>query len=227
MAELFRGLFGLANTRVSQVHVPLWVVVTQAKAIVVSLAMTHEPEWHNRASDGIGKYKSYGSIAPPVRRDSEFQKFDISGGEILSQNATPSKTNKIILRANGPLICEGEFKLLAADGEVLADESELYLCRCGLSKKIPFCDGSHKKVDFDDGPAFRDDRDEHLAITTGAVSITCRPNAMYVIKGPVTILSEDGQYATTRSKAALCRCGASGNKPFCDSSHKQCDFTTD
>jgi CDGSH-type Zn-finger protein len=189
--------------------------------------MAHEPEWHKVVSDGIGKYKSYGSIAPPVRRDSVFQKFDISGGEVLSQNATPSKSNKITLRANGPLICEGEFQVLTADGEVLANESELYLCRCGLSKKIPFCDGSHKKVDFDEGPEFHDERDEQLATTTGPVSITCRPNAMYVVKGQVTIQSEGGPYATTRSKAALCRCGASGNKPFCDASHKQCDFTTD
>jgi CDGSH-type Zn-finger protein len=145
----------------------------------------------------------------------------------LSQNETPSKTNKITLRANGPLICEGEFQLLAADGEILASESELYLCRCGLSKKIPFCDGSHKKVAFDDSPKFNDERDEQLATTAGPVTITCRTNAMYVVKGQVTIQSEDGQSLTTRSKAALCRCGASGNKPFCDSSHKQCDFITD
>jgi CDGSH-type Zn-finger protein len=145
----------------------------------------------------------------------------------LSQNTTPSKTNKITLRSNGPLVCEGEFRLLAADGEVLADESELYLCRCGLSKKIPFCDGSHKKVDFDDGPAFEDERDEQLANPSGPVTITCRPNAMYVIKGQVKIQSEDGNHVTTRSKAALCRCGTSGKKPFCDASHKQCDFTSD
>jgi CDGSH-type Zn-finger protein len=124
-------------------------------------------------------------------------------------------------------VCEGEFQVLATDGEVLANDSELYLCRCGLSKKIPFCDGSHKKVDFDDGPEFEDNRNEQLASPSGPVSITCRANAMYVIKGEVTIQSEDGRYVTTRSKAALCRCGASGKKPFCDASHKQCGFTTD
>ena len=145
----------------------------------------------------------------------------------MSQNATPSKTNKITLRANGPLVCEGEFQVLAADGEILAEDSELYLCRCGLSKKLPFCDGSHKKVDFDDGPAFADERDEQLASPSGPVTITCRPNAMYVIKGEVRIQSEDGNYMTTRTKAALCRCGASGNKPFCDASHKQTNFSTD
>ncbi|MGW8227815.1 MAG: CDGSH iron-sulfur domain-containing protein [Gammaproteobacteria bacterium] len=145
----------------------------------------------------------------------------------MSQITTPSKTNKITLRANGPLVCEGEFQVLAADGEILAAEAELYLCRCGLSRNIPFCDGSHKKVDFDDGPEFVDDRDEQLASPSGPVTITCRPNAMYVLKGQVSIQSEDQRYVTTRSKAALCRCGASGKKPFCDSSHKQCGFTTD
>jgi CDGSH-type Zn-finger protein len=146
---------------------------------------------------------------------------------VLSQNASSPKTNKITLRANGPLICEGEFQILAADGEILADDPELYLCRCGLSKKIPFCDGSHKKVDFDDSPGFEDERDEQIANPSGPVTITCRTDAMYVIKGEVRIQTEDGNFITTRSKAALCRCGASGKKPFCDASHKQTNFTTD
>ncbi|MCW8988789.1 MAG: CDGSH iron-sulfur domain-containing protein, partial [Gammaproteobacteria bacterium] len=30
---------------------------------------------------------------------------------------------------------------------------------------------------------------------------------------------------TTRTKAALCRCGHSENKPFCDARHKQSGFT--
>lgn len=28
----------------------------------------------------------------------------------------------------------------------------------------------------------------------------------------------------TKKVIALCRCGQSSNKPFCDGSHKQCDF---
>ena len=140
---------------------------------------------------------------------------------------TSAPENLILIRSNGPLICRGQFTLLAANGEELArGEEELWLCRCGASKKAPFCDGSHKKIEFDDG-LVPDERAEDLAETTGPVTITCRANAMYVIKGPVTIRSEDGSYETKRSKAALCRCGASGKKPFCDASHKTTGFEVD
>jgi len=144
----------------------------------------------------------------------------------LNDKTSPPE-NLILIRPNGPLICRGQFTLLAADGEQLAaGEEELWLCRCGASKKAPFCDGSHKKIDFDDG-LVPDERAEDLAETTGPVTITCRANAMYVVKGPVTIRSEDGRYETKRSKAALCRCGASGKKPFCDTSHKTTGFEVD
>ncbi len=143
------------------------------------------------------------------------------------KDKTSPPENLILIRANGPLICRGQFTLLAANGEELArGEEELWLCRCGASKKAPFCDGSHKKIDFDDG-LVPDERAEDLAATTGPVTITCRANAMYVVKGPVTIRSEDGSYETKRSKAALCRCGASGKKPFCDASHKTTGFEVD
>jgi CDGSH-type Zn-finger protein len=47
---------------------------------------------------------------------------------------------------------------------------------------------------------------------------------MYSVTGPVTIFSRDGVSKTTRTKAALCRCGHSEKKPFCDAKHKQCGF---
>lgn len=132
---------------------------------------------------------------------------------------TPT-SNIIIVRPDGPLIFRGDFTLLSAEGEVLAREEELYLCRCGASRKAPFCDGSHKRIGFRDEARFEDERGEAREGVPGPVTITCRTDAMYVVKGPVTIRSEDGSSVTRRSRAALCRCGASGNKPFCDASHK-------
>ena len=146
----------------------------------------------------------------------------------MSENTKISPgQNVILIRPEGPLICRGNFTLLAANGEELAKgEEELWLCRCGASKKTPFCDGSHKKIEFDDG-LVPDERAEELPEASGPVTITCRANAMYVVKGPVIIRSEDGRYETRRSKAALCRCGASGKKPFCDASHKTTGFEVD
>jgi CDGSH-type Zn-finger protein len=50
---------------------------------------------------------------------------------------------------NGPLLLRGDFTLRTPDGEVIeAGRSTVALCRCGKSAIKPFCDGTHKAVDF-------------------------------------------------------------------------------
>jgi CDGSH-type Zn-finger protein len=44
------------------------------------------------------------------------------------------------------------------------------------------------------------------------------------VKGGVPIESQDGKKYETRNRVALCRCGNSGNKPFCNGSHIQAKF---
>jgi CDGSH-type Zn-finger protein len=45
------------------------------------------------------------------------------------------------------------------------------------------------------------------------------------VKGRVPLHSSDGTKYETRNRVALCRCGSSANKPFCDGSHIQVEFT--
>jgi CDGSH-type Zn-finger protein len=45
------------------------------------------------------------------------------------------------------------------------------------------------------------------------------------VKGGVTLESSDGTRYETRNRVALCRCGSSANKPLCDGSHIQVEFT--
>ncbi|MGA9239211.1 CDGSH iron-sulfur domain-containing protein [Robiginitalea sp.] len=40
-------------------------------------------------------------------------------------------------------------KLTATDGKIQETEGNTALCRCGGSKNKPFCDGSHKTLDFE------------------------------------------------------------------------------
>jgi CDGSH-type Zn-finger protein len=134
-------------------------------------------------------------------------------------------SNHIIVRPDGPLIVRGEIRLENASGQFLAEDNELYLCRCGKSASKPFCDGAHKSCGFSDSACFSDEKIEQLVDESGIV-ISLRENAMMIVKGPVTIQSEDGSSSTTRYKAALCRCGESANKPFCDASHKRCGFVS-
>lgn len=45
---------------------------------------------------------------------------------------------------NGSLRVSGEVELLDAEGNRFTTKESFSLCRCGLSKNKPFCDGSHK-----------------------------------------------------------------------------------
>lgn len=45
------------------------------------------------------------------------------------------------------------------------------------------------------------------------------------VKGGVRIESSDGKKYEIRNRVALCRCGKSGNKPFCDSTHNSIQFS--
>ncbi|MDD3079327.1 MAG: CDGSH iron-sulfur domain-containing protein [Paludibacter sp.] len=56
--------------------------------------------------------------------------------------------NEIKVYKGGPYLFTGEFKIVMPSGEVKMVKDP-HLCRCGLSKNKPFCDGSHAKSDFD------------------------------------------------------------------------------
>jgi CDGSH-type Zn-finger protein len=54
-----------------------------------------------------------------------------------------------------------------------------------------------------------------------AVEIKVRDNGPYKVTGPVTIVDAEGnRFEVPEGPVALCRCGRSQTKPFCDASHK-------
>jgi CDGSH-type Zn-finger protein len=57
---------------------------------------------------------------------------------------------KITCNNNGPLRIEGDFLLADAEGGTfdVAGRTVISLCRCGASENKPFCDGAHKKMNF-------------------------------------------------------------------------------
>ena len=57
----------------------------------------------------------------------------------------------------------------------------------------------------------------------GATSVTVLENGPLICDGPIKITNPDGS-TSEMDKAALCRCGASANKPFCDGSHNKIEF---
>lgn len=55
--------------------------------------------------------------------------------------------------------------------------------------------------------------------------ITVLDNGPYLVKGPVLLLDAEGnEYRAERATVALCRCGASMRKPFCDGAHSKIGF---
>ena len=55
-------------------------------------------------------------------------------------------------------------------------------------------------------------------------SVRVRPNGPLYIRGKLEIKDTAGNVIATESRVALCRCGASHNKPFCDNSHRMIGF---
>ena len=57
-------------------------------------------------------------------------------------------------------------------------------------------------------------------------TITVRLNGPYKVEGDdVKVLDWNGnEYAIAKRPFALCRCGASTNKPFCDGTHSKVGF---
>ncbi|GAB4360640.1 MAG: hypothetical protein OHK0021_04700 [Bryobacter sp.] len=57
---------------------------------------------------------------------------------------------KVTIFNNGPIRIEGEFTIHDATGAAydLAGRTAIGLCRCGLSTKKPFCDGTHGREGF-------------------------------------------------------------------------------
>ena len=53
----------------------------------------------------------------------------------------------ITVRDNGPLLIDGEFKLVDQAGNEIP-ATKRALCRCGGSTTKPFCDGIHSKIGF-------------------------------------------------------------------------------
>ena len=52
------------------------------------------------------------------------------------------------------------------------------------------------------------------------VTIKLMDNGPYLVSGNVEVLDAEGNKFSTNEQFALCRCGHSKGKPFCDGSHK-------
>ena len=62
------------------------------------------------------------------------------------------------------------------------------------------------------------------------VTIRMRPNGPFLVEGSVQLVDSSGNafpLHADKPMIALCRCGASENRPFCDGAHNRCGFESD
>ena len=137
--------------------------------------------------------------------------------------------NTISVFPNGPLILRGDLEVQGPDGSVMLKDTRIALCRCGASNNKPFCDGSHAKVEFQDAGELGKNTAKTVATESAeqTLKIIPSPSGPFTLKGEADLLSADGQVRYTGNRMFLCRCGASGNKPFCDGTHSKVGFTAE
>jgi CDGSH-type Zn-finger protein len=62
----------------------------------------------------------------------------------------PTAPVRLRLRANGPLLVHGAIEIVTESGDLIRAAESTALCRCGASREMPFCDGSHRVTLFRD-----------------------------------------------------------------------------
>jgi CDGSH-type Zn-finger protein/uncharacterized Fe-S cluster protein YjdI len=145
-----------------------------------------------------------------------FQRMD--GG---AQEVAPG-SNSVRITQDGPLYLLGELEIHTPTGTL--KETRATLCRCGASRNKPFCDRSHEAIAFSAsgelGIAAPDGESG-----AGLLRVRPAPNGPCVIEGSFTLMSSDGATRVACGpETALCRCGHSDSKPFCDGSHSRTGF---
>lgn len=141
------------------------------------------------------------------------------GGE---PEAAP-RHNRARLVPNGPLEVRGRIELRAPDGRVIATETRASLCRCGASRRKPYCDNSHATAEFVDGGRLPDLPEDAQRGGGEALVVELRADGPLHLSGAMWICGADGHEAQA-NELWLCRCGASGTRPFCDGTHKKLGF---
>ena len=141
---------------------------------------------------------------------------------VLGLAETAADEAVVTVVADGPLYVRGRLQILLSSGDVVLEDTRLALCRCGASKNKPLCDNSHHDAGFSDAGVLGEPKLKEAEAST-TLRIKLADNGPLLLEGNVRIDGADGGVAAG-VKCALCRCGQSKNKPYCDGTHKSIGF---
>ena len=131
----------------------------------------------------------------------------------------PPPVNLAAVREAGPYALRGRLRIDGVDAGFRAT-----LCRCGASQNKPYCDGSHHGAGFAATGEPPSGDTAMLPQRDGVLAIDPQPDGPLQVRGNLEITSGTGRVVARVTAARLCRCGASGSKPFCDGSHARVGF---
>lgn len=135
---------------------------------------------------------------------------------------TPPEVNTVRIKENGPLAFRADLRI---EGEPVGCRATL--CRCGASRNKPYCDGSHGAAGFSATGEPPSKELDTLDDRGGVVDVRPVRNGPLLVNGSVEIVAGTGRAIERATSTALCRCGASQTKPYCDGSHSKIEFSSD
>jgi CDGSH-type Zn-finger protein/uncharacterized Fe-S cluster protein YjdI len=131
----------------------------------------------------------------------------------------PPPVNLLAVRESGPYAVRADIRL---DGK--SAHYRATLCRCGASKRKPFCDGSHSEIGFAASGEPAALTTDSLVMRNGPLEIDPELDGPLQVRGNLEITSGTGRRVACLTHARLCRCGGSATKPFCDGTHARIGF---
>jgi len=136
----------------------------------------------------------------------------------------PPLVNTVRIRENGPLAFHAALTIRTA---IPGPAFRATLCRCGASQSKPYCDGSHHAAGFVASGEAPVGTMQTLAARDGPLEIVPAVNGPLLVKGALEVVTGTGQTIAKLASTALCRCGHSANKPYCDGTHATIGFRAD
>jgi CDGSH-type Zn-finger protein/uncharacterized Fe-S cluster protein YjdI len=138
----------------------------------------------------------------------------------------PDDRNTIRIQTDGPIYVRGDIVIRDTAGDTIVEDTRVALCRCGGSANMPFCDLSHQKNSFMDSGRLGEGLVKTESTLTEGDQLEVKPahNGPLILRGKFFLIGAEGE-ERAGEVVALCRCGQSANKPFCDGSHKSVGFS--
>ena len=191
------------------------------------LGIGQDPSTTPRDSESSGTFVAYmeDSARPPENLTTSAKALDRWFAERQKQHGPPRLLeipNEAMVTSAGPINLTGNITLVQEDGSITY-ANHVSLCRCGASRKKPICDERHLDVEFLNSGRIMEASDVPHSERPSKITISLIKNGPITFRGRLRLHNSMGQECV-KQRGALCRCGQSATKPFCDGSHDKVGF---